>query len=89
MASSFKSVGFIGLGLMGKPMAGHLATKLPAETRVYIFDVVPDAVKQLCSEHPDKVFEGASAKDVADKAVRRWHARHAHHTCIDIRVYRT
>lgn len=66
---NFQNVGFIGLGLMGKPMAGHLATKLPAETRIHVFDVIRDAVEELCSDHPEKVFEAAHAKEVADRSV--------------------
>ncbi|PSK43655.1 hypothetical protein B9Z65_7169 [Elsinoe australis] len=66
--SAFKSIGFIGLGLMGKPMAGHLAAKLPAETRIYVYDISQKAVEELVSAHKDKVSAGSSAKDVADRS---------------------
>ncbi|KAF2221516.1 NAD binding domain of 6-phosphogluconate dehydrogenase-domain-containing protein [Elsinoe ampelina] len=66
--SEFKTVGFIGLGLMGKPMAGHLAKKLPADTRIHVFDISKDVVQDLASQYPDKVVVGANAKDVADKS---------------------
>jgi len=42
-----KLVGFIGLGAMGKPMAGHLANKLPAKTTIYGFDVVETTIDEL------------------------------------------
>jgi hypothetical protein len=66
----YKSVGFIGLGAMGKPMAGHLANKLPANTSIYVFDVVEAAVDELCTEFPNRVVKGANAKAVAEQCVR-------------------
>ena len=64
------NVGFVGLGAMGMPMAGHLAAKLPDETRIYVFDVVQSLVEKICSNHGGKVSSCSSAKEVADKAVR-------------------
>lgn len=66
----YRAVGFIGLGAMGKPMAGHLAKKLPADTLIYVFDVVQSAVDELCSEFPNKVVKSGNAKEVAEKSVR-------------------
>ena len=66
----YKSVGFIRLGAMGKPMAGHLANKLPKNTLIHIFDVVEAAADELCKEFPDRVVKGANAKVVAEKSVR-------------------
>ena len=40
-------LGFIGLGIMGRPMAGHL---LAAGNTVYAFDIVPQQVKELAIE---------------------------------------
>ncbi|MEE9398764.1 MAG: 2-hydroxy-3-oxopropionate reductase [Dehalococcoidales bacterium] len=40
-------VGFIGLGIMGKPMAGHL---LDAGHTMHIYDVVPAPVKELTAK---------------------------------------
>ncbi len=37
-------IGFIGLGIMGKPMAGHL---LKAGHTVYVYDIVPASVAEL------------------------------------------
>lgn len=63
------AIGFIGLGAMGRPMAGHLANKLPAQTRIYVYDVVGSVVDEICREFPGKVLKGTSAKDVAEKSV--------------------
>jgi 2-hydroxy-3-oxopropionate reductase len=55
-------LGFIGLGIMGTPMAGHL---LDAGHKLFVFDVVPEQVKEL-------VEKGAGAcrscKEVAQKS---------------------
>jgi len=40
-------LGFIGIGIMGKPMAGHL---LNAGHTVHIYDVVPEGVKELAGK---------------------------------------
>ena len=40
------NLGFIGLGIMGKPMAGHL---LEAGHTVHVYDVVPGPVKELAA----------------------------------------
>ena len=40
-------LGFIGLGIMGKPMAGHL---LAAGHTVHVYDVVPESVKELAAK---------------------------------------
>jgi 2-hydroxy-3-oxopropionate reductase len=54
-------IGFIGLGIMGKPMAGHL---LKAGNSLFVYDIVPQAFQAL-------VENGAtackSAKEVASK----------------------
>jgi 3-hydroxyisobutyrate dehydrogenase len=70
MSFEYSSVGFIGLGAMGKPMAEHLAKKLPPETLIYVFDVVQAAMDQLCTEFPNRVVKCANAKDLAEKSVR-------------------
>jgi 3-hydroxyisobutyrate dehydrogenase len=55
------TVGFIGLGAMGAPMAMHLAEKLPSGTKIYAFDVVQSAVDQLGRQFPNRVFAGKNA----------------------------
>lgn len=55
-------LGFTGLGIMGKPMAGHL---LGAGHTVHVYDVVPEAVKEMAS----KGAVGCSSnKEVAQKS---------------------
>lgn len=66
----FKALGFIGLGAMGRPMLEHLAQKLPLESRIWVYDVFEQVVDELCSQYPDRVLKGESAKDVAQRVVR-------------------
>ena len=37
-------IGFVGLGIMGKPMAGHL---IKAGNNLFVYDIVPAAVEEL------------------------------------------
>jgi 3-hydroxyisobutyrate dehydrogenase-like beta-hydroxyacid dehydrogenase len=67
--SKISGLGFVGLGAMGLPMAGHLAAKLPAHVRMYVFDLNQAAVDQLHIDHPERVTKSSSAKEVADKSV--------------------
>ena len=55
-------LGFIGLGIMGKPMAGHL---LKAGHTVYVYDVVPESVTELKQQG---AIPCGSSKEVAGKA---------------------
>lgn len=55
-------LGFIGLGIMGKPMAGHL---LKAGNRIYVYDKVASCVTPLTTEG---AVPCAHAKEVAAKA---------------------
>ncbi len=54
-------IGFVGLGIMGKPMSRNL---MKAGHRLTVFDVVPEAVAALAA---DGATAGASAADVASK----------------------
>ena len=56
-----KTIGFIGLGIMGTPMAGHL---LDAGHSLVVYDVVPELVAGL-TEQGAKA--GTSAQDVASQ----------------------
>ncbi len=56
------NLGFIGIGLMGKPMAGHL---LDAGHTVHIYDVVPDGVKELAGKG---AVACSSGKEVTQKS---------------------
>jgi 3-hydroxyisobutyrate dehydrogenase len=65
----YKSIGFIGLGLMGVPMVENVIKKTSSDIRIYVNDVVEDAVKQLCEQYPDRVEKCDTAKDIAEKSV--------------------
>ncbi|MBE0558211.1 MAG: NAD(P)-binding domain-containing protein, partial [Proteobacteria bacterium] len=54
-------LGFIGLGIMGKPMAGHL---LKAGHKLYVYDIVPASVAALQKQG---AIACASSKEVAEK----------------------
>ena len=68
--SEFKTLGFIGLGAMGKPMLEHLANKLPKESRIWVYDVVEEVMDEVCEAFPNRVLKATSAADVAQYVVR-------------------
>ena len=55
------NVGFIGLGIMGKPMAGHLVA---AGHTVHVYDLNPEPVRELASKGG---VACGSSKEVAEK----------------------
>jgi 2-hydroxy-3-oxopropionate reductase len=55
-----KKIGFIGLGIMGKPMAKNL---LKAGYSLKVYDIVPEPVKEVVEAGAQ---EGTSSKDVAE-----------------------
>jgi 2-hydroxy-3-oxopropionate reductase len=57
-----EKIGFIGLGIMGKPMAKNL---LKAGYSLTVYDIVPEAVADVVKEGAQK---GSSSKDVASKS---------------------
>lgn len=56
------NIGFIGAGIMGKPMAGHL---LAAGDTVHVYDVNPDSVQELASKG---AIACSNSKEVAQKS---------------------
>jgi 2-hydroxy-3-oxopropionate reductase len=56
------NLGFIGVGIMGKPMAGHL---MEAGNTVHIYDVVEAPVKELAGKG---AIACGSCKEVAEKS---------------------
>jgi 3-hydroxyisobutyrate dehydrogenase-like beta-hydroxyacid dehydrogenase len=74
-AFEFRTLGFVGLGAMGKPMLMHLANKLPEESRIYVFDLEEKLVDEVSANFPNKVFKGSSAKEVAQQVVSSAHIR--------------
>ncbi|KAL2837701.1 NAD binding domain of 6-phosphogluconate dehydrogenase-domain-containing protein [Aspergillus pseudoustus] len=65
---AYTSVGFIGLGAMGKPMAEQLAIKLPTNVPLIVYDIVASAVTDLVERYPGKVLAGKSPLDVTAKS---------------------
>ena len=65
---SVKAIGFVGLGVMGYPMACLLAQKLPSDTRLFVFDVVDAQLKKIQSKYPDRIAVSKSSKEVADSS---------------------
>ncbi|EXJ96332.1 hypothetical protein A1O1_01458 [Capronia coronata CBS 617.96] len=66
--SKISGIGFVGLGAMGLPMAGHLATKLPGQIKLFVYDINQASVDQILTDHPERVVKCTSAKNVADKS---------------------
>ena len=64
-----KNIGWIGLGLMGLPMAANLLKKMGDDTKFYVYDVVKDSVEKFVEQGKGQVKECASSKEVADKSV--------------------
>ena len=85
---NFEKLGFIGLGAMGRPMLSHLAKKLPAETHIWVYDVVEKVVDEVCAEFPDRVIKAKSARNVAENAVShiRFNSKHVLMTEIGYRI---
>lgn len=57
-----KKIGFIGLGIMGKPMAKNL---LKAGYTLTVYDIVPEAVQAVVDAGAQP---GSSSRDVAAKS---------------------
>ncbi|THW55471.1 hypothetical protein D6C81_03487 [Aureobasidium pullulans] len=67
-SSDVKAFGFIGLGLMGKPMAANLAAKLGEDQTLFVYDLVEVAMNEVCESAPGRVTGCKSPKEVAEKA---------------------
>ncbi|EXJ75691.1 uncharacterized protein A1O5_00198 [Cladophialophora psammophila CBS 110553] len=66
--SKISGLGFVGLGAMGLPMAGHLAAKLPDNVHIYAYDINTSSMEQLHSDYPNRVTKCSGVKEVADKS---------------------
>jgi 3-hydroxyisobutyrate dehydrogenase len=65
-----KSLGFIGLGAMGKPMTINLAKSLPVGFHIHVHDVVVTVMDEIHALFPEKIIKCGSAKEVTEKSVR-------------------
>lgn len=71
MASYPSNVGFIGLGIMGYPMAVNLISKLPDTSKLYVYDISAKTLIKLQEEtSARKVQICECSKEVAEKSVR-------------------
>jgi 3-hydroxyisobutyrate dehydrogenase-like beta-hydroxyacid dehydrogenase len=57
-SASLPRVGFVGLGVMGRPMASHLAR---AGFRLQLFDIAPGVAAELAASLPDAVAAASPA----------------------------
>ena len=69
MPLKYKSIGFIGLGAMGKPMAANLIKKTPKDVKINIYDISPEPVEELRTLHDCRVTACKSSKDLARLSV--------------------
>jgi 3-hydroxyisobutyrate dehydrogenase len=69
MATLPDNVGWIGLGIMGMPMARNLLAKMKDSTQFYVYDVVQESIDQLVRYGQGRVHACSSSKDVADNSV--------------------
>lgn len=67
------SVGFVGLGTMGLPMADNMITKLPAGSKIFVYDIFTESVNRFKAQHPGSVVPCASAREVTENAVSLLH----------------
>jgi len=65
-----RSIGFVGLGAMGKPMVVNLAKKAPPGSHIHVHDVVDTAAKELYDLFPNTIVKCSNAREVAEKSVR-------------------
>lgn len=70
MAAFPKKIGWVGLGIMGMPMALNLLKKTGSDTQLFVYDVVQDSIDALVKEGQGRVNACGSSKEVTDKSVR-------------------
>ena len=64
-----KNVGWIGLGIMGKPMACNLLGKMENGTQFYVYYVIQKSIDDFVEEGQGRVHACSSSKEVADRSV--------------------
>jgi UDP-N-acetyl-D-mannosaminuronate dehydrogenase len=71
-----KHIGWVGLGLMGMPMATNLLKKMSPDTKFYVFDVMKESVETFVQRGEGRVEACGNSKEVADKSVCSHACRH-------------
>ena len=56
---------------MGRPMATNLIGKLPKDVQIFLFDISPEPMEQLCALDENRVIRCTSSMEVAEKSVGR------------------
>lgn len=70
MSDASTNIGFIGLGVMGYPMARNLLLSLPTDSNFYVFDVSLHALRKFEVEtNNDRVIVCNSCRQVAEGSV--------------------
>lgn len=64
-----KAIGWIGLGLMGDPMAHNLLKKADSDTKFFVYDVISDAVDKFVKDGQGRVEACQSSREVAERSV--------------------
>ncbi|KAH9815738.1 NAD binding 2-domain-containing protein [Teratosphaeria destructans] len=64
-----KSIGWVGLGSMGYPMATNLLHKTGDEMHLYVYDVVQESIDKFVHDGKGRAHACSSSKEVADEAV--------------------
>lgn len=74
---SLENIGFVGLGVMGYPMARNLIEKLPESASLWIFDVSKEVLEKFAAATKKTVHICSSSKEVAENSVciQRQHPR--------------
>jgi len=63
------SIGFVGLGAMGKPMVTNLAKALAQGSHIHVYDVVSAPMDELSESFPETIVKCGSPKEVTEKSV--------------------
>lgn len=70
MSDTSTNVGFIGLGVMGYPMAQNLLSKLPARSSMSIFDISDDTLSRFQADaNSEHLSICKSSRQVAEQCV--------------------
>ena len=64
-----KRIGWVGLGLMGLPMATNLLKKTDADTQFFVYDLIQESIDKLVKYGNGRVKACTSSKEVADQSV--------------------
>lgn len=67
---SRRMLGFIGLSVMGYPLAVNLLKNLDACSRLQVYAVTSRVLDKLKDEDSDLLSASSSAREVADRVVR-------------------